>query len=141
MGQRFHPKCQQVYPPCPMEWANILRAFEGYGLGKVCMAGARGGKGGHAPQAKFYFYDLASEALPRGWWDQDFAEAGGYENTYPSIEAVGGHMTTMMWRWTDLPRTRHSQSPQYRYKIARNIQNRCEIAVTPYELQMRSTRK
>ena len=33
-----------------------------------------------------------------------------------------------MWRWIDLPRARHSQSPQYRYKIARNIQNRCEIA-------------
>ena len=87
-------QCQQVYPPGPMEWANILRAFEGYGLGKVCMAGARGGKGGRAPQAKFYFYDPASEAFPRGWWDQDVAEAGGYENTYPSIEAVGGCMTT-----------------------------------------------
>ena len=34
-----------------------------------------------------------------------------------------------MWRCTDLPRARHSQSPQYRYKIARNIQNRCEIAL------------
>ena len=39
-------QCQQVYPPGPMEWAYILRAFEGYGLGKVCMAGARSGKGG-----------------------------------------------------------------------------------------------
>ena len=87
-------QCQQVYPPGPMEWAYVLRAFEGYGLGKVCMAGARGGKGGHAPQAKFYFYVPASEAFPRGWWDQDVAEARGYENTYPSIEVVGGCMTT-----------------------------------------------
>ena len=43
----------------------------------MCMAGARGGKGGRAPQAKFYFYDPGSEAFPRGWWDQDVAEAGG----------------------------------------------------------------
>ena len=87
-------QCQQVYPPGPMEWANILRVFEGYGLGKVCMAGAHGGKGGRAAQAKFYFYDPDSEGFPRGWWDQDVAEARGYENTYPSIEAVGGRMTT-----------------------------------------------
>ena len=87
-------QCQQVYLPGQMELAYILRAFEGYGLGKVCMAGARGGKGGHAPQAKFYFYEPALEAFPRGWWDQDVADAGGYENTYPSIEAVGGCMTT-----------------------------------------------
>ena len=87
-------QCEQVYPPGPMEWAYILRAFEGYGLGKVCMAGARGGKGGRAPQAKFYFYDPASEAFPRGWRDQEVADAGGYENTYPSFEAVGGCMTT-----------------------------------------------
>ena len=26
-------QCQQVYPPGLMEWAYILRAFEGYGLG------------------------------------------------------------------------------------------------------------
>ena len=58
------------------------------------MAGARGGKGGRAPQAKFYFYDPASEAFLRGWWDQEVADAGGYENTYQSIEAVGGCMTT-----------------------------------------------
>ena len=87
-------QCQEVHPPGPMEWANILRAFEGYGLGKVCMVGARGGKGGRAPQAKCYFYDPAWEAFLRGWWDQDVAKAGGYENTYPSIEAVGGCLTT-----------------------------------------------
>ena len=57
------------------------------------MAGARFGKGGRAPQAKFYFYNPASEALRRGWWDQDVAEAGWYEKTYPSIEAVGKCMT------------------------------------------------
>ena len=45
-------QCPQVYPPGPMEWAYILGAFEEYALGKVCMAGARGGR---APQAKFYF--------------------------------------------------------------------------------------
>ena len=49
---------------------------------------------GRAPQAKCYFYDPASEAIPREWWDQDIAKAGGYENTYPKIEAVGGCMTT-----------------------------------------------
>ena len=42
-------QCQQVHPPGPMEWAYILRAFEGYELGKA----------------------------------------------YPSIEAVGGCMTTV----------------------------------------------
>ena len=59
-------QCQQIYPPGQMEWAYILRAFEGYRLGKVCMAGARRGKGGRAPQAKFYFYDPALESFPRG---------------------------------------------------------------------------
>ena len=59
-------QCQQVYPPGRMDRAYILRAFEGYGLGKVCVAGARGGKGGRAPQAKLHFDDPALEAFPQG---------------------------------------------------------------------------
>ena len=85
--------CTPLFPPGPVEWGHILRAFEGYGVVKVSIGAPRGVRAGRSPQTRFYFFTSNAEGFPAGWWDDAAANSGAYENVYRLIEVVGGCMT------------------------------------------------